>query len=61
MEHFWQDKTGEVHIIEQMETSHIQNCISLIYAYHLSWRPEYLASLKSELRKRKLKRIFNTI
>lgn len=56
----WEDKHGDSHIISDMGSNHIRNCIKMIedrakdtLNYPWGWRNEYLPFLNAELAKRK--------
>lgn len=49
----WRMKDGKLIAIQDMETSHIKNCIKLIYRSNGTWRNQYLKFFKTELIKRK--------
>ena len=55
----WEDKEGGVHIISEMESRHIRNCINMIKKRRTNprrwpdgWREEFLPRLEEELRRR---------
>lgn len=49
----WRMKNGELIAIKDMDTSHIKNCIKMIYKFNGKWRHQYLRYFETELRKRK--------
>lgn len=49
----WITNKGKYLYIKDMTTSHIKNCIKLIYKKNGTWRNGYLKYLKEELIKRK--------
>lgn len=49
----WRMKDGKLIAIRDMETSHIKNCIKMIYKSNGTWRHQYLRYFEAELRKRK--------
>lgn len=49
----WRTKDGELIAIKDMDTSHIKNCIKMIYKSNGTWRHQYLRYFEAELRKRK--------
>ena len=49
----WRMKDGNLIAIQDMDTSHIKNCIKMIYRHNGTWRPQYLRYFEAELRKRK--------
>lgn len=49
----WRMKNGELIAIKDMDTSHIKNCIKMIYKSNGTWRHQYLRYFEAELRKRK--------
>lgn len=49
----WRMKDGKLIAIRDMDTSHIKNCIKMIYRSNGTWRHQYLRYLKAELIKRK--------
>lgn len=49
----WRMKDGNLIAIRDMETSHIKNCIKMIYRSNGTWRHQYLRYFEAELRKRK--------
>ena len=49
----WRTKDGELIAIKDMDTSHIKNCIKMIYKSNGKWRHQYLRYFEAELRKRK--------
>jgi len=51
----WVCKDGRALLVSQMETSHVQNCITKILRSRRGWRAEYLDRLKLELTIRSLK------
>lgn len=49
----WRMKDGNLIAIQDMDTSHIKNCIKMIYRHNGTWRHQYLRYFEAELRKRK--------
>lgn len=49
----WRMKDGELIAIKDMNTSHIKNCIKMIYKSNGTWRHQYLRYFEAELRRRK--------
>ena len=49
----WRMANGDLIAIEDMSTSHIKNCIKMIYKENGTWRREYLRLFENELRRRK--------
>lgn len=49
----WRMKDGKLIAIRDMDTSHIKNCIKMIYRTSGTWRHQYLRYFEAELRKRK--------
>lgn len=49
----WRMNDGKLVAIKDMETSHIKNCIKMIYRTNGTWRHQYLPYFKDELLKRK--------
>lgn len=49
----WRMADGNLIAIRDMETSHIKNCIKMIYRKNGTWRHQYLRYFEAELRKRK--------
>lgn len=49
----WRMKNGKLIAIRDMDTSHIKNCIKMIYRSNGTWRHQYLRYFEAELRKRK--------
>ena len=49
----WRTADGNLIAIRDMETSHIKNCIKMIYRRNGTWRPQYLKYFETELRIRK--------
>lgn len=49
----WRMKDGKLIAIRDMDTSHIKNCIKMIYRSNGKWRHQYLRYFEAELRKRK--------
>ena len=49
----WRMADGNLIAIRDMETSHIKNCIKMIYRSNGTWRYQYLRYFEAELRKRK--------
>lgn len=52
-EHIWIGAGNKRYIIEYMQTSHIKNCIKMIYRKNSNWRQEYLPLFQNELLRRK--------
>lgn len=50
----WRMNDGKLIAIKDMETSHIKNCMKMIYRTNSTWRRQYLPYFKDELLKRKL-------
>ena len=50
----WRMRNGKLIAIKDMDTSHIKNCIKMIYRSNGTWRHQYLRYFEAELRKRKL-------
>lgn len=50
----WVTADNELIAIKDMETSHIKNCIRMIYRKNGTWRQQYLRYFKAELLRRKL-------
>ena len=50
----WRMRNGKLIAIKDMDTSHIKNCIKMIYRSNGTWRRQYLRYFEAELRKRKL-------
>ena len=50
----WRMADGNLIAIKDMDTSHIKNCIKMIYKSNGKWRHQYLRYFEAELRKRKL-------
>lgn len=50
----WRMRNGKLIAIKDMDTSHIKNCIKMIYRSNGKWRHQYLRYFEAELRKRKL-------
>ena len=50
----WRMADGNLIAIKDMDTSHIKNCIKMIYRSNGTWRYQYLRYFEAELRKRKL-------
>lgn len=46
-------KDGELIAIKNMDTSHIKNCIKIIYKSNGTWRHQYLRYFEAELITRK--------
>lgn len=44
---------GNLIAIQDMDTSHIKNCMKMIYKRNGNWRTQYLKYFKEELMKRK--------
>lgn len=51
----WRMADGNLIAIQDMDTSHIKNCIKMIYRRNGNWRHQYLRYFEEELRKRKFK------
>ena len=49
----WRMANGNLIAIQDMDTSHIKNCIKMIYRHNGTWRPQYLRYFEAELRRRK--------
>lgn len=49
----WKMFNGELIAIKDMTTSHIKNCIRMIYRKNGTWRHQYLRYFELELRRRK--------
>ena len=49
----WRMRNGKLIAIKDMDTSHIKNCIKMIYRSNGTWRRQYLRYFEAELRKRK--------
>lgn len=49
----WRMRNGKLIAIKDMDTSHIKNCIKMIYRSNGKWRHQYLRYFEAELRKRK--------
>lgn len=49
----WRMAGGTRIAIKDMKTSHIKNCLKMIYRSNGSWRREYLPALQKELIKRR--------
>lgn len=49
----WRMADGRLIAIQKMDTSHIKNCMRMIYRSNGTWRREYLPYFKDELIKRK--------
>ena len=49
----WRMKDGELIAIKDIDTSHIKNCIKMIYKSNGTWRHQYLRYFEAELRRRK--------
>lgn len=49
----WRTANGTRIAIKDMETSHIKNCLKMIYRSNGQWRREYLPALQRELTKRR--------
>lgn len=50
----WKQADGNLIAIKDMETSHIKNCIKMIYRKNGTWRHQYLRYFENELRRRKM-------
>lgn len=48
----WRMRNGKLIAIKDMDTSHIKNCINLIYKSKGTWRHQYLRYFNAELKKR---------
>lgn len=51
----WRMNDGNLIAIKDMKTSHIKNCIKMIYKRNGTWRQQYLRYFENELRARKLR------
>ena len=49
----WRMRNGKLIAIKDMDTSHIKNCIKMIYKSNGKWRHQYLRYFEAELRRRK--------
>lgn len=49
----WRMRDGDLIAIKDMDTSHIKNCIKMIYRSNGTWRHQYLRYFEAELRRRK--------
>ena len=49
----WRTRDDELIAIRDMDTSHIKNCIKMIYRSNGTWRHQYLRYFETELRIRK--------
>lgn len=49
----WRMADGNLIAIKDMDTSHIKNCIKMIYRHNGTWRHQYLRYFEEELRSRK--------
>lgn len=49
----WRMRNGQLIAIKDMDTSHIKNCIKMIYRSNGTWRHQYLRYFEAELRRRK--------
>lgn len=49
----WRMNDGNLIAIQDMDTSHINNCIKMIHKRNGMWRHQYLRYFEAELRKRK--------
>ena len=49
----WRMADGNLIAIRDMETSHIKNCIKMIYRKNGTWRHQYLKYFETELKIRK--------
>ena len=49
----WRMQDGNLIAIQDMDTSHIKNCIKMIYRSNGTWRHQYLRYFEAELRRRK--------
>lgn len=52
----WRMNDGNLIAIKDMKTSHIKNCIKMIYRKNGTWRQQYLRYFENELRRRKHER-----
>lgn len=48
----WRMRDGDLIAIKDMDTSHIKNCIKMIYRSNGTWRHQYLRYFEAELRRR---------
>lgn len=48
----WRMADGQLIAIQDMDTSHIKNCIKMIYRHNSTWRHQYLRYFEEELHKR---------
>lgn len=53
----WRMADGELIAIRDMKTSHIKNCIKMIYKKNGNWRHQYLRYFEDELRRRKYEEV----
>lgn len=51
-EFIWETKDGQRIPVSQMRTSHIKNCIKMIYKSNGTWRRNFLRFFEEELRYR---------
>ena len=51
----WKTKEGRAMTLDEMETSHIQNCIARIKHHPKLWRSAFLPYFEAELEKRGIK------
>lgn len=49
----WRTNDNILIAIKDMNTSHIKNCIKMIYKSNGTWRHQYLRYFENELRRRK--------
>ena len=52
-DHIWIGANNKRYVIEYMQTSHIKNCIKMIYRKNGTCRSKYLRLFENELRRRK--------
>ena len=50
----WRMNDGNLIAIKDMKTSHIKNCIKMIYRKNGTWRHQYLRYFENELKRRKM-------
>ena len=55
----WVTADGTLIKIKDMKTSHIKNCIKMIYRRNGNWRSQYLRLFENELRRRKFETLNN--